>query len=124
MKDWRNRKFIHWDGNERCIRISKHYSIAFDTFLFKIFFSNRFRLPRKGRLAKGSIFWETLSWKKKLFDPHHGLAGFFRFNTYSSKSPYHGVDNWRLSISFLPLSLNYYYNEKEYDGCDVSCSQI
>ena len=125
MKNWENRKLIHWDGNDRCIKLSKSLSLGFDTFIFYITFSTLFQSPKKGKLAKGSMYWETLSFKDKLFNSNHGLIKLFKCNYYYSESPYHGVNTWFLKICFLPFVLHKYYDEKEFEcDCVETCGSI
>ena len=115
MDNWKTRKLFHNDGNQKCIRLSKRYSIAFDVFSFKIFFNTLFG-------KRGSLWWKTLSFKEKLFNKQYGLAKFFRLKYGYEVRPYHGINWWYLKISFLPLSLNYYFDKKE-DDFTVECSQ-
>jgi len=83
--------------------------------MFKIFFSTLFG-------KNGSLWWKTLSLKKKLFNQTHGLRKFFRLSYGYETRPHHGVNWWYLKISFIPLSLNYYFDEKE-DEFIVECSE-
>ena len=106
MKNWEKRKRFHNEGNQKCIRLSKKYSVAFDLFLFKIFFTNLFG-------KNGSLWWKTLSLKKKIFNKQHGLRKFLRLRYGYEERPYHGINWWYLRLSFLPIYINYYFNEKE-----------
>lgn len=115
MNNWETRKIFHNDGNEKCIRLSKRYSISFDMFLFKIFFKTLFG-------NNGSLWWKTLSVKKKLFSKTNGLMKFFRLRYGYQVRPYHGINWWYLNVSFIPLRLNYYFDEKEDDICVEECS--
>lgn len=112
MKDWRSRKAFHRDGNQVCIKLTDHYSVAFDVFLFKIFFSTLFKLPGKNRIACGSMWWKTLSLKKKIFSKTEGLAKFLCFYIQHEKRPYHGINWYHVQLSFLLIYFNYYFDEK------------
>lgn len=124
MNNWEHRKLIHLDGNDKCLKISKQFSLAFDIFIFKISFSNLFKKPGVGSIPLGgSMYWKTLSLKDKLLNKNHGLIKLFCCNYYYSEAPYHGVNTWSLNIGFLPFRLHKYYDAKESNSSNSCCSQ-
>jgi hypothetical protein len=114
MKNWRQRKVFHRDGNKVCIKLSKSYSLAFDTYLFKLFFNTLF--DKKN----GSLFWKTLSLKEKLFDKHYGLGKFLTWHYSFEKCPYHGINYIAIKISFINLYVNHYFDEKELENSNFT----
>jgi hypothetical protein len=114
MKNWRQRKVFHRDGNQACIKLSKSYSLAFDTYLFKLFFNTLFNKKN------GSLFWKTLSLKKKLFDKNYGLGKFFTWYYSFEKRPYHGINYLAIQLSFINLYVNHYFDEKELENSNFT----
>lgn len=116
MNNWRNRKRIHWDGNDKCIRLTENYSIGFDTYAFEIFFSNLFRYKKDNQSwQNGSLWWKTLSFNKKILDKHYGLRKFLTLHYGHYKHPYHGVNNIDIRISFIPVTMKHYFDAKDLD---------
>lgn len=123
MDNYRNRKLLHYDGNDSCIKLSKSYSLGFDTFIFKIKFSTLFKY-KKGNKSwqNGSFWWSTLSFKDKIFNRNHGLIKLFNCNFYYSTHPYHGVNTYNINICILPIRIHKYFDAKEDNCSNVSDS--
>lgn len=112
----KNRKIIHRDGIDICLRITKRYSLGFGCYESKIFFKTLFYYNRSRPESNGSLWWKGLSFKEKIIDKDHGLGKFLCFNYGFEKRPYHGV-NWKyLTISFLTIKLYIYY-----DKININC---
>ena len=110
------RKLFYRDGNDACLRISKLYSLAFCVYSFKLSFSKLFRRPtyKDGiRYGGGSMWWETLSIWRKVFDFNYGLISLFTIYWGHEVRSSHGKEWWYINLCFLPLSLIKYYPDIE-----------